>query len=265
GHGHRALDGPHPRPAGADEAGGGLPAGGGGPGGPHGPARPCGTAPPGGPAAVPGDLTPPAGRGRWAPPRGVTRGRRPGPGPGPDPVPVSALDPDPDPVPVPGPGVSPVPVPGPGDAPAGWARQGRPPGQPDVLPPSRSGPPPSRPGPPPSRPGPPPAGVPDPSSGPVPSAVSGSVPGGGGTVGRSFSQSRNSRPRASMPRPVQRLMLTPSALSMSSSVAVMPAIVTMIPYRTNRPPMMRRMSKRRAAVVDWASSSVISRCRSRSE
>lgn len=74
--------------------------------------------------------------------------------------------------------------------------------------------------------------------------------GGGGAVGRNFSQTRKNRPRASMARPVHRLMLRPSALSMSASDAVMPAIVTMTPYTTNRPPMRRRMSKRRAAVAD---------------
>ena len=42
GHGHRPVHGPHARPAGADEAGRGLPAGGGGAGGAHGAAGPGG-------------------------------------------------------------------------------------------------------------------------------------------------------------------------------------------------------------------------------
>ena len=51
----------------------------------------------------------------------------------------------------------------------------------------------------------------------------------GGAVGRSFSQTRKNRPRASMPRPVHRLMLMSSAFFRSASDAVMPAIVTMTP------------------------------------
>lgn len=59
--------------------------------------------------------------------------------------------------------------------------------------------------------------------------------------------------------PVHRLMLTPSALSIAAWESVRPVMVTMTPYSTNRPPMMRRRSKMRAAVADLPSSSVTSR------
>ncbi len=49
---------------------------------------------------------------------------------------------------------------------------------------------------------------------------------------------------------------------MSASDAVNPAIITITPYSTNNPPMIRRMSNNRAAVADLVSSSVISLWRS---
>lgn len=48
-------------------------------------------------------------------------------------------------------------------------------------------------------------------------------------MGLSFNQARKKSPRTSIPIPVQRLMFTPCALSMSSSDATKPAIVTMTP------------------------------------
>ncbi|MBJ6639040.1 hypothetical protein H4K36_16295 [Streptomyces sp. DHE7-1] len=48
-------------------------------------------------------------------------------------------------------------------------------------------------------------------------------------MGRSFSQARKKTPSSSMPIPVQRLMLTPWALSMADCESVMPTIVTMTP------------------------------------
>src|SRR5690348_7939622 len=50
-----------------------------------------------------------------------------------------------------------------------------------------------------------------------------------------------------MPRPSQRLMLMLLALASCLSEVKKPATVSITPYRTNRPPMSRRMSNSLAA------------------
>lgn len=65
-----------------------------------------------------------------------------------------------------------------------------------------------------------------------------------------------------MARPVHRLMWTPSAFFRSASDGLIPAMVTMTPYTTKRPPMIVRMSNSRAAVADFRSRSETSLCRS---
>ena len=57
------------------------------------------------------------------------------------------------------------------------------------------------------------------------------------------------RRAASMARPVQMLMSMPLAFSLAFEPSKRPAPSTSTPYSVNRPPMMRRMSKRLAAAT----------------
>ena len=72
--------------------------------------------------------------------------------------------------------------------------------------------------------------------------------------GRSSAQAIMRKPKTSMPRPAQRLMLTPAALSISAWLSVSPRMVSSRPRATKTPPMMRRRSNRFAA---WAARELV--------
>ena len=76
----------------------------------------------------------------------------------------------------------------------------------------------------------------------------------GGSTGRVSAQVTISAPKTSIPRPVQRFTLIPAALVLVASLPTIPTTVRITPYRRNRPPMIRRMSKRFAALRAAAAS-----------